>query len=165
MPPPSGPRDPIVGPDEGPESPFPLRFSGPVIKGFGRGSKEASDICVARTTSSLLLCWNCSTSILTPHSSVSPRPTFPSKASQSPARNSTAASTSAGPASTSPPPPPPPPQPAAQPPHDEHPSPSASPKPAHTSPPSSHLQAHPRPMAPRQRHPRYAGRSTRWSCP
>ena len=30
----------IVGPDSGPEAPFPLRLSGPVIKGFGRGSKE-----------------------------------------------------------------------------------------------------------------------------
>lgn len=30
----------IVGPDSGPEAPFPLRLAGPVIKGFGRGSKE-----------------------------------------------------------------------------------------------------------------------------
>lgn len=30
----------IVGPEKGPLSPFPLRLSGPVIKGFGRGSKE-----------------------------------------------------------------------------------------------------------------------------
>ncbi|PWW75307.1 riboflavin kinase [Tuber magnatum] len=29
-----------VGSAEGPEDPFPLRLSGPVIKGFGRGSKE-----------------------------------------------------------------------------------------------------------------------------
>lgn len=29
-----------VGPDNGPSLPFPLRLSGPVIKGFGRGSKE-----------------------------------------------------------------------------------------------------------------------------
>ncbi|PUU75695.1 hypothetical protein B9Z19DRAFT_1102808 [Tuber borchii] len=29
-----------AGPTEGPEDPFPLRLSGPVIKGFGRGSKE-----------------------------------------------------------------------------------------------------------------------------
>lgn len=34
-----GPRDPIAGPDS-PESPFPLKLRGPVIKGFGRGSKE-----------------------------------------------------------------------------------------------------------------------------
>ncbi|KAL5333436.1 riboflavin kinase-domain-containing protein [Aspergillus crustosus] len=38
--PPSTPRPPVSGPDAGPESPFPIRFSGPVIKGFGRGSKE-----------------------------------------------------------------------------------------------------------------------------
>ncbi|KAH3966934.1 flavin mononucleotide kinase [Parastagonospora nodorum] len=39
MPRPSGPRDPIAGPDT-PAPPFPLRLRGPVIKGFGRGSKE-----------------------------------------------------------------------------------------------------------------------------
>ncbi|KAI2787379.1 Riboflavin kinase [Penicillium oxalicum] len=33
-------RDPVAGPDAGPESPYPIRLSGPVIKGFGRGSKE-----------------------------------------------------------------------------------------------------------------------------
>ncbi|KAL4874151.1 riboflavin kinase-domain-containing protein [Aspergillus spectabilis] len=38
--PPSTPRPPVSGPDAGPESPFPIRLSGPVIKGFGRGSKE-----------------------------------------------------------------------------------------------------------------------------
>ncbi|KAF3480323.1 uncharacterized protein GIQ15_05670 [Arthroderma uncinatum] len=37
---PEGPRDDYAGPDVGPESPFPIRMSGPVIKGFGRGSKE-----------------------------------------------------------------------------------------------------------------------------
>ncbi|EFE43766.1 hypothetical protein TRV_01443 [Trichophyton verrucosum HKI 0517] len=37
---PDGPRDDFAGPDTGPESPFPIRMSGPVIKGFGRGSKE-----------------------------------------------------------------------------------------------------------------------------
>ncbi|GME57498.1 Riboflavin kinase protein [Neofusicoccum parvum] len=36
---PDGPRDPIAGPDV-PEPPFPLKLSGKVIKGFGRGSKE-----------------------------------------------------------------------------------------------------------------------------
>ncbi|USP79622.1 Riboflavin kinase [Curvularia clavata] len=36
---PSGPRDPIAGPDT-PQAPFPLKLRGPVIKGFGRGSKE-----------------------------------------------------------------------------------------------------------------------------
>ncbi|KAI5855454.1 hypothetical protein BZA05DRAFT_240226 [Tricharina praecox] len=34
------PRPTVAGPEFGPESPFPLRLSGPVIKGFGRGSKE-----------------------------------------------------------------------------------------------------------------------------
>lgn len=34
------PRDPVAGPDEGPEAPYPVRLSGPVIKGFGRGSKD-----------------------------------------------------------------------------------------------------------------------------
>jgi riboflavin kinase len=37
---PEGPRPDIAGKDSGPEHPFPLRFNGPVIKGFGRGSKE-----------------------------------------------------------------------------------------------------------------------------
>ncbi|OJD10557.1 hypothetical protein AJ78_08468 [Emergomyces pasteurianus Ep9510] len=37
---PAGPRDPVAGPDSGPEPPFPMKLSGPVIKGFGRGSKE-----------------------------------------------------------------------------------------------------------------------------
>ncbi|EKV04497.1 Riboflavin kinase, putative [Penicillium digitatum] len=36
----SRPRDPLAGPDAGPERPFPVRLSGPVIKGFGRGSKD-----------------------------------------------------------------------------------------------------------------------------
>lgn len=39
---PDKPRDPVAGPDTGPEPPFPIRLSGPVIKGFGRGSK---DVC------------------------------------------------------------------------------------------------------------------------
>ncbi|CAG8000607.1 unnamed protein product [Penicillium salamii] len=34
------PRDPVAGPDGGPEAPYPVRLSGPVIKGFGRGSKD-----------------------------------------------------------------------------------------------------------------------------
>jgi riboflavin kinase len=42
---PDGPRDAIVGPDGGPEAPFPLKISGTVIKGFGRGSKE---VCIPR---------------------------------------------------------------------------------------------------------------------
>ncbi|KAB8345925.1 hypothetical protein FH972_022978 [Carpinus fangiana] len=33
-------RDPIAGPDAGPESPFPIKLSGRIIKGFGRGSKD-----------------------------------------------------------------------------------------------------------------------------
>lgn len=39
---PDGPRDTIVGPDSGPEPPFPLKLNGEVVKGFGRGSKEVS---------------------------------------------------------------------------------------------------------------------------
>ncbi|KAL4800046.1 riboflavin kinase-domain-containing protein [Aspergillus venezuelensis] len=38
--PPSTIRPATTGPDAGPESTFPIRLSGPVIKGFGRGSKE-----------------------------------------------------------------------------------------------------------------------------
>ncbi|RAL07581.1 dienelactone hydrolase [Aspergillus homomorphus CBS 101889] len=37
---PDGPRDLVTGPDGGPEPPYPIRLAGPVIKGFGRGSKE-----------------------------------------------------------------------------------------------------------------------------
>lgn len=37
---PDGPRDPVAGPDAGPEPPFPIKLFGPVIRGFGRGSKE-----------------------------------------------------------------------------------------------------------------------------
>lgn len=36
---PDGPRPAIAGPDT-PETPFPVRLSGPVVKGFGRGSKD-----------------------------------------------------------------------------------------------------------------------------
>lgn len=36
-------RPRIVGPEQGPEPPFPLRMEGKVISGFGRGSKEVSD--------------------------------------------------------------------------------------------------------------------------
>lgn len=39
---PTGEREQIVGPDNGPAPPFPLRLDGKVIKGFGRGSKEVS---------------------------------------------------------------------------------------------------------------------------
>ncbi|KAI9883483.1 MAG: hypothetical protein M1823_004752 [Watsoniomyces obsoletus] len=37
---PAGPRPTVAGPPTGPEPPFPLRVGGPVISGFGRGSKE-----------------------------------------------------------------------------------------------------------------------------
>ncbi|KAF3942414.1 hypothetical protein ABW19_dt0203879 [Dactylella cylindrospora] len=37
---PSEPRPDTVGPDSGPEAPYPVRLSGDVISGFGRGSKE-----------------------------------------------------------------------------------------------------------------------------
>ncbi|TAQ83356.1 hypothetical protein B7494_g8320 [Chlorociboria aeruginascens] len=37
---PDGARPTIIGPDSGPEAPFPLRMKGEVISGFGRGSKE-----------------------------------------------------------------------------------------------------------------------------
>ena len=34
------PRERIAGPHTGPEIPFPIRLSGPIVKGFGRGSAE-----------------------------------------------------------------------------------------------------------------------------
>ncbi|KAK6346483.1 riboflavin kinase [Orbilia brochopaga] len=37
---PSNPRPETAGPDSGPEPPYPIRLSGKVISGFGRGSKE-----------------------------------------------------------------------------------------------------------------------------
>ena len=37
---PDSPRPLYAGPDDGPQSPFPVKVSGKVIKGFGRGSKE-----------------------------------------------------------------------------------------------------------------------------
>lgn len=37
---PDGPRDPVAGPDSGPEQPFPLKIDGKVVSGFGRGSRE-----------------------------------------------------------------------------------------------------------------------------
>ena len=33
-------RDPTAGPDSGPETPFPIKLSGQIVKGFGRGSSE-----------------------------------------------------------------------------------------------------------------------------
>lgn len=49
---PDGPREPFAGPDGGPESPFPIKLCGPVIKGFGRGSKEVSSPPLCRSLSS-----------------------------------------------------------------------------------------------------------------
>lgn len=40
-------RPQIIGPDSGPEPPFPLRMSGKVVSGFGRGSKE---VCLSSYT-------------------------------------------------------------------------------------------------------------------
>ncbi|KAL8681963.1 MAG: hypothetical protein Q9224_002058 [Gallowayella concinna] len=37
---PSRPRSPVAGPPTGPASPFPIPLSGPIVKGFGRGSRE-----------------------------------------------------------------------------------------------------------------------------
>jgi riboflavin kinase len=37
-------RPRIVGPETGPEGPYPLKMEGTVISGFGRGSKEVSSI-------------------------------------------------------------------------------------------------------------------------
>ncbi|KAI9702972.1 MAG: riboflavin kinase [Candelina mexicana] len=37
---PDGPRPRIVGPDNGPPPPFPLKLNGKVVRGFGRGSAE-----------------------------------------------------------------------------------------------------------------------------
>jgi riboflavin kinase len=37
-----GVREPIAGPDSGPAAPCPVRLNGPIIKGFGRGSREVS---------------------------------------------------------------------------------------------------------------------------
>ena len=37
---PDRPRSPVAGPSTGPTAPFPIQLSGPIVKGFGRGSKE-----------------------------------------------------------------------------------------------------------------------------
>ncbi|APA08580.1 hypothetical protein sscle_04g033500 [Sclerotinia sclerotiorum 1980 UF-70] len=37
---PPAPRAQIIGPESGPEPPYPLRMQGEVVSGFGRGSKE-----------------------------------------------------------------------------------------------------------------------------
>ncbi|KAL8882313.1 MAG: hypothetical protein Q9198_000672 [Flavoplaca austrocitrina] len=36
----SRPRSPLAGPSTGPTAPFPIPLSGPIVKGFGRGSRE-----------------------------------------------------------------------------------------------------------------------------
>jgi riboflavin kinase len=46
---PDGPRPKIIGPDSGPESPFPLRMKGKVVSGFGRGSKEVRGLLHTRS--------------------------------------------------------------------------------------------------------------------
>lgn len=33
-------REPVAGPESGPQQPFPIKLQGKIIKGFGRGSKE-----------------------------------------------------------------------------------------------------------------------------
>jgi hypothetical protein len=48
---PDGPRDPVAGPDSGPEPPFPIKISGPVIRGFGRGSKEVNALSLSLSLS------------------------------------------------------------------------------------------------------------------
>lgn len=37
---PERPRSPIAGPSTGPNLPFPIPLSGPIVKGFGRGSRD-----------------------------------------------------------------------------------------------------------------------------
>lgn len=37
---PNRPRSPLAGPSTGPAPPFPIPLSGPIVRGFGRGSKE-----------------------------------------------------------------------------------------------------------------------------
>ena len=39
---PDTPRELFSGPESGPEAPFPIKLQGPIIKGFGRGSREVS---------------------------------------------------------------------------------------------------------------------------
>lgn len=46
-PPMSAARPEIVGPEAGPEAPYPLRMEGKVIAGFGRGSKEVGRLPLA----------------------------------------------------------------------------------------------------------------------
>ena len=44
---PDTPRPLYAGPEDGPEPPFPVRVSGKVIKGFGRGSKEVGRFLIS----------------------------------------------------------------------------------------------------------------------
>ena len=50
---PDGPRDPVAGPNGGPEAPYPIKMYGPVIRGFGRGGKEVSQRVVLMVLSRL----------------------------------------------------------------------------------------------------------------
>jgi hypothetical protein len=45
---PDGPRPKIIGPESGPEPPFPLRMKGKVVSGFGRGSKEVPELFIIK---------------------------------------------------------------------------------------------------------------------
>ena len=49
-------RPEVVGPEKGPETPYPYQMEGKVITGFGRGSKEVSK---ANLLSSLLFQAGC----------------------------------------------------------------------------------------------------------
>jgi riboflavin kinase len=42
-------RPEIIGPEAGPEKPYPYKMEGKVISGFGRGSKE---VCIYQKTTS-----------------------------------------------------------------------------------------------------------------
>jgi riboflavin kinase len=52
---PDKPRDPVAGPENGPEAPYPIRLTGPVIKGFGRGSGEVG-FCALLLLTALSAC-------------------------------------------------------------------------------------------------------------
>ena len=71
---PDGPRPSIIGPDSGPEAPFPLRMKGQVVSGFGRGSKDVRYIFSTLTPipqEDII-----ELTIRPPHSSVSPPQTY-----------------------------------------------------------------------------------------
>lgn len=95
---PDGPRPKIIGPDSGPEPPFPLRMKGKVVSGFGRGSKEVRTLSMRKIRSTVVI----AKADQSHFSSASQLPTCPSKAYHgSKALNQ--ASTLAGLASNSPP--------------------------------------------------------------